>query len=68
VADGLYLRARNIVKQLRPEVLDTLGLKGVVEEMVRQIDSLHFVQSKLSSTFMACVRSPASANARAESR
>jgi len=41
VTDDLYLRARNIVKQLRPEVLDTLGLKGAVEEMVRQFDSIH---------------------------
>lgn len=41
VTDDLYRRARNIVKQLRPEVLDTLGLKGAIEEMVRHFDSVH---------------------------
>lgn len=41
VTDELYRRARNIVKQLRPEVLDTLGLRGAIEEMVRHFDGLH---------------------------
>ncbi len=37
----LYAAARNIVKRLRPEVIDTLGLKGAVQEMVRNYDELH---------------------------
>ena len=41
MTDELYLRARNIVNQLRPEVLDTLGLQGGIEEMVRKFDKLH---------------------------
>lgn len=39
--DDLYRRARAIVTQLRPEVIDTLGLAGAIEEMVRQFDELH---------------------------
>lgn len=38
---GLYGAARNLVKQLRPEVIDTLGLRGALEEMVRNYDELH---------------------------
>ncbi len=38
---GLYDAARRIVKQLRPEVLDMLGLPGALEEMARQFDELH---------------------------
>lgn len=34
VAD-LYTAARDIIKQLRPEVIDILGLKGALQEMVR---------------------------------
>lgn len=37
----LYTIARNIVKRLRPEVLDTLGLQGAVEEMVHNYDAIH---------------------------
>ena len=37
----LYDTARGIVKQLRPEVLDTLGLRGALVEMVREYDQLH---------------------------
>ena len=37
----LYTTARRIVKQLRPEVIDTLGLEGAVREMVRNYDMLH---------------------------
>ncbi len=37
----LYDTARGIVKQLRPEVLDTLGLRGALAEMVREYDQLH---------------------------
>ncbi|MBZ8143306.1 hypothetical protein CLD22_26015 [Rubrivivax gelatinosus] len=39
--DDLYRRARVIVKQLRPEVLDALGLAGAIEELVRQYDEIH---------------------------
>lgn len=41
VTDSLYASVRRIVKQLRPEVIDTLGLKGAVEEMVRTYDEAH---------------------------
>jgi two-component system, NarL family, sensor histidine kinase UhpB len=34
----LYGSVRSIVKQLRPEVIDMLGLKGAVEGMVRKYD------------------------------
>ena len=37
----LYSAARAIVKRLRPEVIDTLGLKGAIAEMVRSYDELH---------------------------
>ena len=33
--------ARDIVSRLRPEVIDTLGLRVAVDEMVRQYDALH---------------------------
>ena len=38
---GLYDLARDIVKRLRPEVIDTLGLRDAVEEMVRHYDAIH---------------------------
>jgi two-component system sensor histidine kinase UhpB len=38
LTDDLYRRARAIVSQLRPEVIDTLGLAGAIEEMVRRFD------------------------------
>ena len=38
LTDDLYRRARAIVSQLRPEVIDTLGLAGAIEEMVRLFD------------------------------
>ena len=38
--EDLYGVARNIVKRLRPEVIDTLGLRGAVQEMVRSLDEL----------------------------
>lgn len=37
----LYDMARNLVGRLRPEVIDTLGLRVAVDEMVRQFDTLH---------------------------
>ncbi|WP_157359567.1 sensor histidine kinase [Caldimonas brevitalea] len=40
-ADQLYDSARRIVKELRPEVLDTLGFRGAVAEAVRDFDTLH---------------------------
>jgi len=36
----LYEEARSIVRRLRPEVIDTLGLRDAVEEMVRHYDAL----------------------------
>lgn len=39
--ESLYASARNIVKQMRPELIDTVGLAGALEEMVRHVDSLH---------------------------
>ncbi|MDY7574419.1 ATP-binding protein [Actimicrobium sp. CCI2.3] len=38
---ALYDMARGIVKRLRPETLDTLGLRDAIDEMVRQFDTLH---------------------------
>jgi two-component system, NarL family, sensor histidine kinase UhpB len=40
-AEELYENARRIVKQLRPEVLDTLGLRNALAEMVRHYDDMH---------------------------
>lgn len=40
-AESLYASTRDIVKSLRPEVIDTLGLAGAVEEMVRGYDKVH---------------------------
>ncbi|HEY0847144.1 MAG TPA: ATP-binding protein, partial [Noviherbaspirillum sp.] len=37
----LYELARGIVKRLRPEIIDTLGLRDAVEEMVRYFDKVH---------------------------
>lgn len=38
---SLYNMARGIVKRLRPEVIDTLGLRDAVEEMVTFYDENH---------------------------
>jgi two-component system sensor histidine kinase UhpB len=35
--NALYDNTRSIVRQLRPELLDTLGLGGAIEEMVRRL-------------------------------
>ncbi|CAH0350857.1 ATP-binding protein [Aquabacterium sp. CECT 9606] len=40
-AQSLYASTRDIVKRLRPEVIDTLGLAGAVEELVRHADQVH---------------------------
>ncbi|MCC6072556.1 sensor histidine kinase [Massilia sp. GCM10020059] len=37
----LYASGRRLVRRLRPEVLDMLGLHGAVEEMIRHYDSSH---------------------------
>ena len=37
----LYDGTRSITRQLRPEVLEMLGLGGAIEEMVRQLDESH---------------------------
>lgn len=39
--EAVYESARRIVKRLRPEVLDTLGLRKALDEMVRQYDEMH---------------------------
>lgn len=39
LALGLYNSGRALVRRLRPEVLDMLGLRGAVEEMARQVDA-----------------------------
>ena len=40
-ADSIYGTTRNIVKSLRPEIIDTLGLSGAIEELVRHVDQIH---------------------------
>ncbi|MBA4111004.1 MAG: hypothetical protein C0487_15575 [Leptothrix sp. (in: Bacteria)] len=40
-AQSVYATTRDIVKRLRPEVIDTLGLAGAVEELVRHADQVH---------------------------
>jgi two-component system sensor histidine kinase UhpB len=37
----LYASGRRLVRRLRPEVLDMLGLEGAVEEMIRHYDESH---------------------------
>lgn len=37
----IYTAARGIIKQLRPEVIDILGLKGALQEMVRTYQVAH---------------------------
>jgi two-component system sensor histidine kinase UhpB len=37
----LYASGRRLVRRLRPEVLDMLGLHGAVEEMIRHYDGSH---------------------------
>jgi two-component system sensor histidine kinase UhpB len=39
VTSSLYTSARKIVRRLRPEVLDMLGLEGAVEEMLQTYES-----------------------------
>ena len=37
----VYDAARNIVKSLRPEIIDTLGLEQAIKELVHHYDSVH---------------------------
>jgi two-component system sensor histidine kinase UhpB len=37
---GLYKSARDLIKQLRPEVIDVLGLIGALQEMAREYNQL----------------------------
>lgn len=37
----LYSLARGIVKRLRPEIIDTMGLRDALEEIVRHYDEIH---------------------------
>lgn len=37
----LYVMSRQIARMLRPEILDTLGLQGAIEEMIRHYNALH---------------------------
>jgi two-component system sensor histidine kinase UhpB len=39
--DSVYAMTRDIVQRLRPELIDTLGLAGAVEELVRLADGRH---------------------------
>lgn len=41
LTSNLYASARNIVRRLRPEVLDMLGLQGAIEEMMHTYDVAH---------------------------
>lgn len=39
--DAVYADTRDIAQKLRPEVLELLGLRGAVQELVRQLDETH---------------------------
>ena len=39
--ETLYVSARDIVRQLRPEIIDMLGLLGALAELVRTYDEIH---------------------------
>lgn len=41
IARNLYDNGRSLVRRLRPEVLDMLGLQGALEEMVASYNSAH---------------------------
>lgn len=41
LVDTIYARARAIVRKLRPEIIDALGLAGAVEETVRSFGEIH---------------------------
>ena len=50
LASGLYTNARAIVRRLRPEILETLGLQSAIEEVVRSYDD---TQSGCIYSFMS---------------
>ena len=39
--ETLYVSARDIVRQLRPEIIDMLGLRSALAELVRIYDEIH---------------------------
>ena len=41
VVNDLYRVARSIVRGLRPEILETLGLQSALEEIIKSYDDLH---------------------------
>jgi two-component system sensor histidine kinase UhpB len=41
LTSNLYKIAREIIRKLRPEIIDALALCGAVEEMIRHYDTLH---------------------------
>ncbi|WP_395005187.1 ATP-binding protein, partial [Undibacterium sp.] len=41
LALDLYANGRNLVRRLRPEVLDMLGLEGAIEDMLRLYNAAH---------------------------
>lgn len=41
LTSDVYALCRNIVRRLRPEVIDTLGLRVAIEEMVNRYDEIH---------------------------
>ena len=41
VVKSLYVSSRNIVRNLRPEVIEMLGLNGSIEEIIRQYNQSH---------------------------
>lgn len=41
LTSDLYALCRNIVRRLRPEVIDTLGLRDAVEDMIHHYDDIH---------------------------
>jgi two-component system, NarL family, sensor histidine kinase UhpB len=47
---GLYNNARSIVRRLRPEILEALGLQSAIEEVVRSYDD---TQSGCAYTFIS---------------
>jgi two-component system, NarL family, sensor histidine kinase UhpB len=62
----LYEEARSIVRRLRPEVIDTLGLRDAVEEMVRHYDTLQS-QCRLEFHAEGSMSSPTFARRRGQS-
>lgn len=55
ITQALYTTTRDIVKSLRPEVIDTLGLTGALDELVSQLDA---AQSDCQLAFSADANVP----------